>query len=155
MTCPLTVSLFQPKPTCKLIHLLPMQDLTPTVIPYVLCLMHPCANFLLVLSQSQTASPHKSDILLSICHSVNTSSNPVPGRSVTILTGTCWALICLLTPSTCTSPSSLLTAFSPQAKLSTDKIPWRVHIVRHTEKLNPTNIFCAVHIRHDFIFGFS
>ena len=150
MNCHPTVS-----PIWLRILLLPMQGLVLSTIQSVLCLMHPCANFLLVLDQSQTASPPKYDILLLIFHSVNTSSNHVPGPSVTILTGTHWDLIYLPIPNTCTSPSSLLTVFSPPAKLSTEEILLRALIVWHVEKSNPTNIFCAALTHHDFIFAFN
>ena len=153
--CRLTISPLQLKPTCELILLLPMQDLILSATQSVLYLMHPYANFSLVLGPSQAAYPRKYDTLLSIFHSVNTSSNPVPGPSVTILTGTHWDLIYLPIPNTCTSPSSLLTVYSPQAKLSTDETLWRVHTVRHVARLNPMNIFCAVPIHQDFILPFN
>ena len=155
MTCLPTVSPLQLKAMYELIPLLPTQDLILNAIQSVLYLMRPCANSSLVLGPSQTASPPKYNTLLSIFHSVNTSSNHVHGPSVTILTGSPWDLICPLTPSTCTSPSSLLTVFSSQARLSTNAILLRVHIVWHVGMLNPINISYAVLIHHDFISTFN
>ena len=130
MMCPWTVSALQLRPTSELILLLLTQDLIPNAILSVQYLMHPCAIFSLVLGPSLTVSPPKYNTLPLIFHSVNMSSNPVHGPSVMILTGNHWALICPLTPSTCTSPSSLLTVFSSQARLSTNAILLRFHIVR-------------------------
>ena len=109
----------------------------------------------LVLGPSQTVSTPRYDILPLIFHSMNSSFNPVHGLSVMTLTGNHWALICPLTPITCTSCSSLLTIFSPRARLSTDAILLRVHIVRLVAILSPTNIFCAVLIHHNFICTFN
>ena len=105
----------------------------------------------LVLGPSQTVSPPKYNILPLIFPSMNLLSNPVYGPSATTLTGTHSGHICLPTPSTCTSPSSLHTVFSPQARLSTNTILLRVHIVQPVVMSNQTNIFCAVLIHHDFI----
>ena len=155
MTCPLTASHLQLKPMSKLIPLLHTQDFILNAIQSVLYLMLLCVNFTLALGPSQTASPPKYDILLSIFPSVKSSSNHVHGPSVTILTGTHWDLIYLPIPNTCTSPSSLLTVFSPPAKLSTEEILLRALIVWHVEKSNPTNIFCVALTHHDFIFAFN